>query len=202
MYAIAVTGGIAAGKTAVTERLAERGICIVDADVGSRAIVEPGQPALAEVVREFGDVLDADGRLDRARLRERIFAEPTARQRLEAILHPRIRSWMQAQAAAATSAYVVLAIPLLTEVGGRASYPWLRGIVVVDTPLTLQRQRLRQRDGADDAMVERMLAAQATRAQRLALADHVLINDGSFQALQRAVDRLDLRLRAEVAAAR
>ena len=196
MYSVAITGGIASGKTAVTERLASRGIAVVDADLASRAVVEPGQPALAEILGAFGELRDSDGRLDRGKLRALVFADPEARRRLEAITHPRIREWMQRQAELASSAYVVLAIPLLAEVGGRAAYPWLRRIVVIDAPVARQRERLRRRDGADAVMVERLLAAQATRPQRLALADDVLINDGTLDELHRRVDRLDSLLRA------
>jgi dephospho-CoA kinase len=195
VYAVAITGGIASGKTAVTDRLTELGVTVVDADLASRAVVEPGQPALAEITAAFGvDTLAADGRLDRAALRRRIVADADARRRLEAILHPRIRSWMLAHARQADSDYVALAIPLLVETGGRANYDWVREIVVVDTPQALQRQRLQARDGADSAQVEGLLAAQASRAQRLALADHILINDAGLAELRRAVDRLHPRL--------
>ena len=191
-FVVAVTGGVASGKSAVTDAFAARGIFIADADVAARAVVAPGQPALAEIVARFGSgCLDADGRLDRAGMRARVFADPADRRALEAILHPRIRHWLQSACRDAAGPYVVAAIPLLTEGGGRAAYPWLDRILVVDVPEALQRQRLMRRDGADAALAVRMIAAQATRSQRLVLADDVIVNDGSLSALEDAVARLD-----------
>lgn len=195
-FVVAVTGGVASGKSAVTDAFAARGITVADADVAARAVVEPGQPALQQIAERFGPgSLAADGRLDRAAMRERIFADAEARSALEAILHPRIRSWLQAACAAATSPYVVAAIPLLTEGGGRSAYPWLDRILVVDVPEAVQHERLMRRDGVDDGLARRMVAAQAGRRQRLALADDVIVNDGPLSALVAAVSRLDARYR-------
>jgi dephospho-CoA kinase len=193
---IAVTGGVASGKSATTAAFSALGITIVDADVAAREVVEPGQPALAEVAARFGaGSLAADGRLDRAAMRVRVFADPAARRDLEAILHPRIRLQMRAACEQAPGPYVIAAIPLLAEGGGRANWPWLRRILVVDVPEGLQRQRLMERDGADAALAGQMIAAQASRAQRLALADDVLVNDGTPEQLREAVFRLDARYR-------
>jgi dephospho-CoA kinase len=193
---IAVTGGVASGKSATTDAFAARGIAVVDADVAARDVVEPGQPALAEIALRFGaGSLAADGRLDRAAMRARVFADPEARRDLEAILHPRIRLQMRAACASAPGPYVIAAIPLLAEGGGRQAWPWLRRIVVVDVPEALQRQRLMQRDGVDAALAERMIAAQASRAQRLAIADDVIVNDGTPAHLRDCVRRLDGRYR-------
>lgn len=195
-FVVAVTGGVASGKSAATDAFAARGIVIADADVAARAVVAPGEPALAEIVARFGaGCLDADGGLDRAAMRARVFAEPAARKALEAILHPRIRLWLQLACREAAGPYVLAAIPLLAEGGGRAAYPWLDRILVVDVPEALQRQRLMRRDGADAALAGRMIAAQAPRAQRLALADDVIVNDGTLSALDEAVARLDPRYR-------
>jgi dephospho-CoA kinase len=191
-FAVAITGGIASGKTAVADRFARRGIVVVDADVAAREIVAPGQDALAEIRARFGpSALQPDGELDRAWLRAHVFADPQARRALEAITHPRIRARLHEQARAADGPYVLVAIPLLAEGGGRAAYPWLDRILVVDAPEALQLARLRQRDGIDSALARRMLDAQATRAQRLALADDVVVNDGAPEALDDAVQRLD-----------
>jgi dephospho-CoA kinase len=193
---VAVTGGVASGKSAATDAFAARGIVVADADVAARHVVEPGEAALAQIVAHFGaGSLDADGRLDRAAMRARVFADPSARKVLESILHPRIRTWLEAACRKATGPYVVVAIPLLAEGGGRTAYPWLDRILVVDVPEAVQRQRLMRRDGTDAALAGRMIAAQASRAQRLALADDVIVNDGPLCALDEAVGRLDARYR-------
>jgi dephospho-CoA kinase len=199
---VAVTGGVASGKSAATAAFASRGIAVADADVAARCVVAPGEPALGEIVARFGaGALDADGQLDRPAMRARVFADPSARKSLEAILHPRIREWLQAACRDAAGPYVIVAIPLLAEGGGRAAYPWLDRILVVDVPERVQRQRLMRRDGVDAALADRMIAAQATRAQRLALADDVVVNDGPLSALEAAVARLDGRYRGLAAAA-
>jgi dephospho-CoA kinase len=193
---VAVTGGVASGKSAATDAFAARGIVVADADVAARHVVEPGEPALAEIVARFGaGSLDTEGRLDRAAMRARVFADPSARKALESILHPRIRLWLEMACREAPGPYVVAAIPLLAEGGGRAAYPWLDRILVVDVPEAVQQQRLMRRDGTDAALARRMIAAQASRAQRLALADDVIINDGPLCALDEAVGRLDVRYR-------
>lgn len=191
-YCIGLTGGIASGKTAVARAFETLGIVIADADIAARDAVAPGSAGLAEIVAAFGhDVLDADGKLDRAAMRKRVFDDAEARRRLEGIIHPRVRAQLVEQCEAATSPYAIAAIPLLAEVGARAAYPWLQRILVVDVPVETQRQRLIQRDGIDAALAERMIAAQATRAQRLAIADDVIVNAGTLDDLQRHVAALD-----------
>ncbi|MFT3669309.1 MAG: dephospho-CoA kinase [Pseudoxanthomonas sp.] len=193
-YFIGLTGGIASGKSALEKAFAARGITVADADLLARAVVEPGEPALAAVVAHFGaSVLQADGRLDRAALRVRIFNDDEARRALEAILHPAIRARLQAICVAAPSPYAIAMVPLLAEGGGRAAYPWLHRILVVDAPADVQRARLMQRDGIDAALAERMMAAQATRAERLAIADDIVVNDGDLDHLVRAADALHAR---------
>jgi dephospho-CoA kinase len=195
-YRVGLTGGVASGKSVVAERFAALGVTVADADIAARAVVEPGQPALAEVVAAFGRAtLDADGRLDRARLRARVFNDPDARRTLEGLLHPRIRAALRTAADAAPGPYVIVAIPLLAEGGGRAAYPWLDRILVVDAPPAVQRARLMARDGIDAALADRMLAAQADRQQRLAIADDVLVNDGAIDALDAQVRALDAQYR-------
>ena len=196
-YIIGLTGGIASGKSALEREFIARGIFVADADRIAREVVEPGQPALMAVVAHFGnDILTADGRLDRAGLRARIFHDESARHALEAILHPLIRTRLQAQCRAATSPYAVAMIPLLTEGGGRTTYPWLDRILVVDAPPALQKSRLMQRDDIDEALAERMITAQATRTQRIAFADDIVVNDGDLAHLQAAIEELDGRYRA------
>jgi dephospho-CoA kinase len=200
-FIVGLTGGVASGKSELSRRFEAKGIVVADADVAARAVVAPGHPALAQIVTRFGpQILREDGSLDRAALRQRIFEDPVARRDLEAITHPAIRTLMQQSCREAASPYAVAAIPLLTEVGARAAYPWLDRIVVVDAPEATQHARLMQRDGITAELAQRMIAAQATRAARLAIADDVVVNDGDAERLQDAVDALDRRYRALAAA--
>ena len=195
-FIVGVTGGVASGKTAVTSRFEALGVFIADADVAAREAVAPGSPGLAAVVAAFGaGVLAGDGSLDRAAMRARVFADASARRHLEAIIHPRVREQLQADCAAAPGRYAIAAIPLLAEGGGRAAYPWLHRILLVDVPVAVQRARLIQRDGVDVTLAERMIAAQATRAERLAIADDVIVNDGPLELLATQVAALDRRYR-------
>ena len=193
-YFIGLTGGIASGKSALEKAFAKQGVVVADADLLAREVVAPGEPALAAVVERFGrDVLQADGQLDRAALRVRVFGDPGQRRALEAILHPAIRARLEAICRAAPGPYAIATVPLLTEGGGRAAYPWLHRILVVDTPAAVQKARLMQRDGIDATLADQMMAAQASRAERLALADDIVVNDGDLAHLQRAADALHLR---------
>ena len=193
-YFIGLTGGIASGKSALEKAFAAHGIVVADADQLAREVVAPGEPALAAVVERFGrDVLQADGQLDRAALRVRVFGDPDQRRTLEAILHPAIRARLEAICRAAPGPYAIAMVPLLTEGGGRAAYPWLHRILVVDTPAAVQKARLMQRDGIDATLADQMMAAQASRAERLALADDIVVNDGDIHHLQHAADALHLR---------
>ncbi|MFO1474555.1 MAG: dephospho-CoA kinase [Lysobacterales bacterium] len=196
-YAIGLTGGIASGKSEVSRRFEALGIVVADADLAARAALAPGSDGLAETVAAFGrDILAADGSLDRAAMRRRVFSDPDARRRLEAIVHPRVRAMLAAQCASAASPYAIAAIPLLAEVGGRGAYPWLSRILVVDVPAAVQMERLQRRDGIDASLAAGMLAAQATRRERLAIADDVIANDGPLDALDAQVAALDRRYRA------
>ena len=144
-FRVALTGGIASGKSTVADLFAALGVPVIDTDVIAREVVEPGRPALAQVAEAFGpDVLDAEGRLDRKRMREHIFSDPDARRRLEAILHPAIRAEMERQSQAAGGPYQVLVIPLLAE-GGRRDH--VDRVLLVDVPEELQIQRVMWRDG-------------------------------------------------------
>jgi dephospho-CoA kinase len=197
-FRIALTGGIASGKTTVANLFAALGIAVIDTDLIARRVVEPGQPALAEIVAVFGpDVLGTDGHLDRRRMRERIFSDPTARQRLEAILHPAIRVEMERQSREATGPYQVLVIPLLTE-GKRRDH--VDRVLLVDVPEELQVQRLVSRDGVSREQAEASLKAQATRAERLAFADDVVRNTGRVDDLTQQVAVLHAKFLALAAA--
>ena len=190
-YVIALTGGVASGKTSVASCFERLGVVVADADLAAREAVASGSEGLAEVVTAFGaGMLDESGHLDRAAMRRLVFADADARRRLEAIVHPRVRALLQAACAAAAGAYAIAAIPLLAEGGGRDAYPWLDRILVVDVPVELQRERLLRRDGIDAALADRMIDAQATRQQRLAMADDVVVNDASLEALATHADAL------------
>ncbi len=187
MLTIGLTGGIGSGKTAVSDRFAGYGVPVIDTDVIARELVEPGQPALAEIVAAFGsECLDAVGRLNRAVLRERVFVDDAGRRRLEAILHPRIRALARARVAALNAPYCLLVIPLLAETG---MTDLVDRVLVVDVSEAEQIRRVMARDRLDETQARRILAAQASRSQRLALADEVLENSGDFADLaQRVAD--------------
>ena len=191
-YVVALTGGVAAGKTAVTRRFEAFGIHVYDADVAAREVVAPHEPALAEIEFAFGArVLQADGALDRRAMRERVFADPDARKKLEAIIHPRVRAWLRRRVGMDRGPYCMLAIPLLVE--NRAEHEWVDRVLVVDAPETLQIERLMRRDGVTRDAAQRVLDAQSARAQRLAIADDVIVNDGEEAALDSQVAALHAR---------
>ncbi len=191
---IGLTGGIGSGKSAASREFARLGVAVIDTDVIARELVRPGQPALAEIVAHFGNgILDENDQLDRTRLRRTVFSDPAARRQLESILHPRIRARADALAREAKGPYCVLVIPLLAE--NEDDYA-LDRILVIDVPEELQRQRIAARDGLPDNEVEAILAAQADRAQRLAIADDVIVNDHSPEHLRREIERLHQLYRA------
>lgn len=189
MLKIGLTGGIGSGKSTVANYFAALGVPVIDADQIARELVGPGQPALQAIVEAFGPaVLDSAGHLDRARLRAQVFgADPHSGQRqlLESILHPLIRAEMQRRAQGMTAPYGLLCIPLLVETGQKDQ---VARILVVDAPEALQYQRVRQRDNAVlDTEITAILRAQATRQQRLAVADDIIVNDGGLEKLHQQV---------------
>ena len=189
---VGITGGIGSGKTAVTDRLQALGITVVDADLASRTIMEPGRPALQAVREHFGDtVIQADGQLDRAALRKIVFADPQQRHWLEALTHPLIGEEIRNALRAAPPPYVVLASPLLLETTQK---DFCELVVVVDVPESIQLERTMRRDDNDEAQVRRIIAAQMDRESRLAAADRVLDNSADLPALRAQVDVLHREL--------
>jgi dephospho-CoA kinase len=196
---VGITGGIGSGKTAVTRRFEQRGITVVDADLVARLIVEPGTPALAAIATHFGaDVLQADGALDRAALRSRVFSNDTERHWLEHLTHPLIGQEIIDQINTSRSPYTILSSPLLLDTNQKALVDC---VVVVDAPEELQLQRTVQRDSNDEAQVRRIMAAQMSRADRLERADMVIDNSRSLEELDSQVEELhkEFLLRAESA---
>ena len=191
MLLVGLTGGVASGKTLVSDRFAELGVPIVDADIISREIVAPGSAGLAELVAVFGDeLLSATGELDRAALRERAFSDDAERQKLNAILHPRIREQSARRLAEhreAGARYAIYAVPLLVETDQQNRF---NRILVVDVPESVQIERLVARDGGDASAARRVLEAQASRQQRLAVATDVIVNTGSIKDTIAEVNRL------------
>lgn len=194
---VGVTGGIGSGKSAVTQRLEALGITVVDADLAARVVVEPGRPALQAIADHFGTgILAADGSLDRAALRQKVFADEQERRWLEQLTHPLIGEEILAQLQASTSAYTVLSSPLLLETTQK---DLVDTVVVVDVPEVVQLERTMSRDDNDEAQVRRIMAAQISRDDRLALADIVIDNSGPLDALDGHVAALHSQLLEQAA---
>lgn len=194
---VGLTGGIASGKSTVSAIFAELGAAVIDTDVIAREVVAPGQAAIDEIRREFGeDYLTADGKLDRAAMRRLVFADDTARSRLEAILHPRIRDATLTQAAAAGGSYQLIVVPLLVD---SPLLHFVDRVLVVDCAEDTQIERLMARDADSEEQARRILATQASRQERLAIADDVIHNDGSLERTRRQILALDRAYRAESA---
>ncbi len=187
MLKIGLTGGIGCGKSTVVRLFAARGIPVFDADEIARQLVEPGQPALAAIALEFGNSVLQGGRLNRAALRERIYADVVARRKLEAIIHPLVYRCLQERAVGLDAPYCIFAIPLLIETGHQA---FVDRILVVDCLPAQQYQRVRDRDGLDDIAIERIIHAQASREERLAAAHDIIENVGSIEQLEERVENL------------
>ncbi|WP_207905745.1 dephospho-CoA kinase [Aestuariirhabdus litorea] len=191
MYIVGITGGIGSGKTAATRYLQAKGISVVDADLAARIVVEPGQPALQAIADHFGtDLLQADGTLDRAALRSRIFADSAQRHWLESLLHPLIEEEIQAQLSASSSPYTLLSSPLLLET---RQHQWVDRVLVIDLPEALQLERSMARDNNSEAQIRSIMATQASRQQRLESADDSVDNSRDLPHLYQQLDRLHER---------
>ena len=183
-----MTGGIASGKTAVSDHFAHLGVPVIDTDRIAREIVEPGQPALQSIADSFGPgILDGDGALDRRKMRKMIFSDPVLKSRLENILHPLISAEVLRQIGRQTGPYCILVIPLFAE---SSSYTWINRVLVVDVPEEVQIERVMARDKIEREQAEAILRAQTSRQKRLTLADDVLENSGSFSELKKQVEKL------------
>jgi len=192
MFVVGMTGGIGSGKSTVADAFAALGVPVIDTDVIARELTAPGGVALAAIRATFGDaVMQADGALDRAALRRRVFADAAARHQLEAILHPAIRQRVEQELAQLTARHALLVIPLLVETG--AYQDVIKRILVVDCPEETQVARVMSRNGLTRDEVRAILAAQATRADRLAVADDVIPNTASIEDLRVEVARLNQR---------
>ena len=193
-YVIGLTGGIGSGKSAVADLFAARGVLVIDTDAIAHALTAAGGAAMPAICAEFGDgAAGADGALDRAAMRAMVFADPSARKRLEAILHPLIRGESEHRLLAnpAGSPYAILMVPLLVESGDYRKR--VNRIAVVDCAEATQIARVMHRNGLAREEIERILAAQATRAERLAAADDVIDNDADLAALPPQIERLHVR---------
>ena len=192
MFTVGLTGGVGSGKSTVADCFAAHGVPVIDTDVIARELTAPGGAALDAIRAAFGEtVMQTDGTLDRAALRRLVFTDADARRQLEGILHPRIRQVVEQTLAALAAPYVLIVIPLLVETGGYRDL--LNRVLVVDCPEDLQIARVMARSGLsrDEAMT--ILAAQASRAERLAVADDVLVNTASSEALRACVAALHQR---------
>ncbi len=190
-FRVGLTGGIASGKTTVARLFEALGVPVIDTDQLAREVVAPGQPLLTRIAERFGPaILTEQGTLDRAALRSLVFSDPVARADLERLMHPAIRLLLEERAAAADGDYQIHVIPLLVETGGRKN---LDRVLVVDCSEALQIRRLQARDGSTEEQARSVLAAQASRAARLAVADDVIENDGELGPLRDRVAALHLR---------
>jgi len=185
MLRVGLTGGIGSGKSTVADRFAALGVPIIDADVVAREVVAPGTPTLEQVIEAFGEQLRrADGALDRRRLRAEVFADPAQRTRLEALLHPAILAEFRRRLADIKAPYCLLVVPLLIESGWDSE---VDRVLVIDATPGQQVARTRERDATTEQEVRAIIATQATRAERLAAADDVIVNDGDLAQLERRV---------------
>jgi len=190
MLKVGLTGGIGCGKTTVANLFAEKGVPVIDADLISHQLVEPGRSAFQAIVEHFGEGVLRDGRLNRRLLKEKVFSRTEERQWLENLLHPLIYQEMQRQMEAFSAPYCLLVVPLLLETKRR---DFVDRLLVVDCPTEVQRQRIRVRDGLDDKSIDLILATQLSRAQRLMLADDVVENIYELGELRLQIDRMHHR---------
>lgn len=197
-FIVGLTGGIGSGKTAASDWFKAQGIDIVDADLVSRVVVEPGRPALAAIAEHFGaGVIQPDGTLDRAALRVKIFDHADERRWLEQLLHPLIAQEILRQLAQATSPYAILVSPLLFETGQKA---FVKRTLLIDVPEDIQLARTAERDRVPEAQVKAIVAAQMPRSEKLARTDDVVVNDGTLAQLHERLAALHANYLAQARA--
>jgi dephospho-CoA kinase len=184
---IGLTGGIASGKTTVANFFADLGVPVIDTDVIAREVVARGAPALAEIRAEFGDEVFDNDMLDRKALRKLVFSDDSKRRRLESILHPRIREATLIQARTVTAPYMIIVVPLLVE---SPMKEFMDRVLVVDCSEEVQLSRLKARDADNDEQARRIIAAQASRDERLAIADDVVLNDADLDQARTRIEAL------------
>lgn len=191
MFVVGLTGGIGSGKTVASDRFEELGVKVVDADIASRVVVEIGKPALSSIEDEFGsDVISDDGSLNRAKLREIIFKDDEAKSWLESLLHPLIGQHILDEIASATSGYVILVSPLLFET---TQFQMCNRTLLIDVPKDIQILRTAKRDKVPESQVEKIIASQMDRDQKISKADDVIVNDGEIGDLISKIDKIHQR---------
>ncbi len=187
MLRIGLTGGVGCGKTTVANLFAEKGVPVFDADKTARELAEPNQLGYSAIIAEFGESILDNGRINRIKLRERVFANPKDRKVLEAIIHPLVYQSLDQQAANLTAPYCIFAIPLLLETG---RLDFIDRILVIDCNTEQQYERVKQRDGLDDDTIGQIIQAQANRSDRLASAQDIIKNAGHIEELRGQVEKL------------
>jgi dephospho-CoA kinase len=188
MLKIGLTGGIGCGKSAVADRFRRKGIEVIDADEIAHSLAEPGEAGWKAIVRHFGEnILDSEGRLNRAALRETVFNSPEQRQALEGILHPLVYQRIETELGRLNDSYCIVSVPLLLETGRAELFD---RILVIDSPVELQYQRVRLRDRLDDSQIRRILDCQVSREDRRLAADDILLNDADWTSLDNQVEKL------------
>lgn len=188
MLKVGLTGGIASGKSTVAELFSNYGIPIIDADLIARELIEPDQEAFEDIIQTFGDqVLNVDGSLNRPILRQLIFSDAVVKQKLERILHPRIRQKLLEQSQACNTIYCIMAIPLLVEAD---MTDLVDHVLVIDLEPALQLERLCQRDNISETEAQDSINSQCDRQQRLAISDDIIVNNGSMDSLKQHVEKL------------
>ncbi len=191
MFVVGLTGGIGSGKTIASDRFEELGVKVVDADIASRVVVEIGKPALSSIEGEFGsDVISDDGSLNRAKLREIIFKDDEAKSWLESLLHSLIGQHFLDEIASATSSYVILVSPLLFET---TQFQMCNRTLLIDVPKDIQILRTAKRDKVPESQVEKIIASQMDRDQKIGKADDVIVNDGEIGDLISKIDKIHQR---------
>ena len=188
MLVIGLTGGIGSGKSTVADLFAQLGVPVIDTDKISRQLVQPGQPALSEIINTFGEITEHNGQLDRNKLRQLIFEDEKKRAQLEKILHPKIQQEVKTQLTNKNHPYTIVVIPLLAEKG---KYPFIDRVLVVDCDEQLQLERAMNRDNQKQTQIENIIRTQASRQQRLDIADDIINNDSDINDLKMAVEQLD-----------